>query len=320
MNNIDGKEDGYWTVEEIRHYIIDELKNRFPNSIIMRELSSIDIMILKEDGCIPVEIQKTYAIGNRTSISSFEDRTRRQIERNINIYDICWLFLDNNFLEHLMHTSSRTVSFDMRWLYKYYREGKVNIFSITRDGIIKELKDEDLNILTKFTINDLSKNKSSIVYNVLKWKGFTTEEINEIYSNFERYNMHSIKKWLHAKGRTQREREFGTVYSAFDNLYGIESILNCSAPDNNSLRFYMSSCRTIGLFSSDYYDKYKSTIFTDELDIAKYFDGYENNKELWEYIREYPVDNRTLNMIVKGKYPNYLKDRNMQKNIDDCWN
>lgn len=52
MENIN--EDRYWTVEEIRPYIIEYLKKRFPDSVIEREFDDVDLMIHGPN--IPVEI------------------------------------------------------------------------------------------------------------------------------------------------------------------------------------------------------------------------------------------------------------------------
>lgn len=83
MENTNKINDRYWTVEEIRPHIIRYLKDKFPESIIMREFDKIDIMILGPN--IPVDIQKTYIhhVNGSVRISGFEDNTRRQIEINI---------------------------------------------------------------------------------------------------------------------------------------------------------------------------------------------------------------------------------------------
>jgi hypothetical protein len=66
-------------------------------------------------------------------------------------------------------------------------------------------------------------------------------------------------------------------------------------------------------------DKYAKIQFVDESNVAKYFDGYNSNKELWKYIRIHPIDTKTFYAIIRGKYPNFIKDRNGQKTLEDTW-
>lgn len=79
----DREEDRYWNVEEIRPCIIEELKKRFPDSIIEREFDQLDLMIHGSN--IPVEIQRTRCDhrDGKPQLSYFEDVIRRQIEQNI---------------------------------------------------------------------------------------------------------------------------------------------------------------------------------------------------------------------------------------------
>lgn len=42
MSNLNKKENKYWKVEKVRPYIINYLKERFPDSIIEREFSHVD--------------------------------------------------------------------------------------------------------------------------------------------------------------------------------------------------------------------------------------------------------------------------------------
>lgn len=317
MNNLNGK--GYWTVEEIRPYIIEELKKRFPDSIIRQESGRVDIVVLMKNNNIPVEIQRTRG-AKYINVSGFEDETRRQIEQDMEIFEKCWLFLDAKFLEYLRNASNTSISLNMKWLYDYYIEGKVKVFSITKDGIIRELENTDLNILTRFTISNIDKNMHNIEYSLLAWNGFTTEEINDIYTNFKRNDMgyQGLNNWCLRMDSTDREKEYGHICHSLGQLYAIDYILNCSTQSDDTIRKRITNCRQAGLFNRDGGDT-GITTFTDEADIAKYFYGYNNNKELWDYLRSHTIDNRILYKVVTGEYPNYLKDRRNQKNIEDAW-
>ena len=56
----------------------------------------------------------------------------------------------------------------------------------------------------------------------------------------------------------------------------------------------------------------------DKYDILKYFPGYFEKKELWDYWMVHAVNHSTFIATVRGEY-DYLKDRKNQKNIDDAW-
>lgn len=66
-------------------------------------------------------------------------------------------------------------------------------------------------------------------------------------------------------------------------------------------------------------DKFARITFVDNSNIAQYFSGYIKNKELWDYLRVHPVDTKTFHTIVRGEYPNFVKDRKNQKSIDNAW-
>lgn len=314
----------YWYPEEIIPYIIRFLKEKFPNSIIRQQSDKADIVVLRDNDDIPVEIQKTLTRSNSNGvrIAYFEDSCRRQIEQNIEISGMCYFFLDENFLAYLKNISCSSISLNMKWLYEHYKERKVEIFSITRKGIIKPLGEEDLSILTKFVITGLDKNRHRIEYNVLKWKGYTTDEINHFYdefkSNSREYN-NKFYRWLYRKESARREIEFGNICLALGQLNCINNILNCS---ESNVTQGVTFCRDIGLFNKDGGNgqgKYARTSFTDKANIAQYLDGYKNNKELWEYIRIHPAETRIFYKLISGEYPNYLKDRKGQKSIEEAW-
>lgn len=316
----------FWYSDDVRPYIIKYLKERFSDSIIRQESNFVDITVLRELGSVPVEIQSVRVSNGKITSCSFEDRTRRQVEENIDISGICFLFLDAKFLEHLKNTSSKYISLNMKWLYEYYKQEKVKVFSITKSGIIKELKDDDLNILTKFNISYLDRNRSRIEYNLLKWKKFTTDEINDIYKLFKEKNKKNLKydaftSWLLRKEANNREKEYGYICLSLGYLDHIDEILRCSSTKDH-LGFYLHICEKIGIIYRNGHPNNNSTriYIVNEPNILQFFDGYLENKELWDYLKNHPIDNRTFKTIIIGEYPKFLKERKNQKNIEDAWN
>ena len=309
-------------VEEIRPYIIKYLKEIFPDSIIIPEFNHVDIMILGPN--IPVEIQKTYVdkVYNSPAVAQFGDTSRRQVEQNIDSCKNCWLFMDNKFLEYLRYTSNKTISAKLDWIYKYYKEQKLKIFSITIDGTIKELENNDVNLFTKF--NDISTDKYIIAYNILKKIGFETEEIVGMYNSFKKSDTRDFGQWLLRNEGTDREKLYGKIKQSLNNLYDIRNVLNCSVPkDIKKSQQAVKSIYAIGLFEriGEGYTSDKSVRirFIDKYNISQCIGEYKDNKELWDYIREHPVDTRTFYAIVRGEYPNFLRDRQKQKNIEEAW-
>ncbi len=317
-NTNDKTESEYWYPEEVRPYIISYLKKFFPNSIIRQESNLVDILVLENNNATPVEIQRTYLHYGSPVINKFEDDTRRQIENNIDIYNKCWFFLDEKFLNHLKTSTSKSISLNMKWCYVFYKEGKMKMFSINKEGLIKELKNEDIQIFLKFSLSNIDKNKPRIEYNLLKWKKFSTDEMLDIYNKF-RQNMdfsHLIQ-WCRRKGNTSREREYGEICQAHGNLNEINEILNCTYKNISSIKL---DARNIGLFNrvgGNSNDRHARINFVDYANIAQYFDGYLKNKELWDYLRNYPIDAHQFYAIIRGNCPNFLKDMKNQRTISE---
>lgn len=337
-NNI-GERNKYWISDEVRPYIFEFLKKEFPNMYILHEFDQVDLFVLDEN--LPVEIQsvrlqtKGKDILKGPCISNFEDNIRRQIESNISIYGRCWFFFDAHLLEYMQNDMGRHNSINLDWLYQYMKEGKMRIFVITFDGIIKEMCDEDFIFLTKFSatckrsenedFRILRKNRSKIILNVLKGHRFTMEEVNNIYNLFKfkgddgQYK--SLLTWLMRKeqGRTNRQLEYGYIRDI--RLEHINNVLNCmidngakddsKQPRNSRSLLYM-------LLSSGLFDKGNDRIyFVDKYDIAQYLPGYIRNIELWNYLKTHSIENRLFLMVIRGEYPNYLEDRKKQNNMFD---
>lgn len=66
---VNGIEYIFWThAKVVRRYIREDLKNRFPNKIVAREINSIDFTIPELN--LPVEVQATVISGHMAGISS----------------------------------------------------------------------------------------------------------------------------------------------------------------------------------------------------------------------------------------------------------
>jgi len=317
--------DEYWRPDDIYPYILEFLKKEFPGNLIIREFNNVDIMIL--DANLPVEIQSTYTDGDYIRISDFEDRIRRQIEQNIEISGQCWLFLDEKLLRSLQNGLGRCSSVNMGWLYEFMKSGKMKVFTITISGSINSVYDKDLEFLfsgsTTCKINKdedyriLQRNKYKIALNILKGKGFTTDEIDSMYNLFKtrdsKQNVHFVK-WLMRKERTDRELEYAYSLSAINNLIHISDMLSCSI---DKIKYVVTSYGFYtGLFEKD---KYERVYFIDKYEISQYFPGYIRKKELWDYLRAHTVDKKTFYAIIRGE-TDYLWWIKNQTNIDDAWN
>lgn len=322
MNNINDngseKGDRYWKVEEVRSYIIEYFKKIFPDSIIMREFDRIDIMVFGPN--IPVEIQRS-----RNSASHFENEIRKQIEQNIEIFGQCWFFFDTEFLNYLSNIAGNT-SINMDWLYQFYKSGKAKVFTIAINGIIKEMRNEDFSFITRFSQTCkvskeeerriLQRNRSNITFKVLKKHGFTTDEINGLYNEYERNNESlSFINWL--RKREGRQNKLANILSSItlEKLIGINEMLKCCMKDRHAI----VHSSIIGIIEGNGHHKYRKIRCSDNGNILELFPGYFVKQELWDYWRIHIVDQTIFTKTVKGEYPNYLEDRKRQKNIEDSW-
>lgn len=319
------KEDRYWTVEDIRPYIINELKKRFPDSIIEREFDNVDIMVHGPD--IPVEIQKTYSSGRSTNVSEFEDRTRRQSVINIETYGTCWLFMDSKLLYHIQSNLTKRMSIDMMWMYQFWKDGKLRVFTISACGDITELSDhKDFEFIRRLsstcTLSKdeehriLNRNKSKITYKILKGHGFTTEECIDWRDEYDKNSEHlQFTSWL--KKRGGRQKELGDIQQAVNSIAVINDMLKCHS--NNYAAYMASILRIIEGIVPGNNNKYSRIRCSDNNNILENIPGYFEKKELWDYWRTHTVDHRTFLKVVRGEYPNYLRDIKTQKSIENAW-
>lgn len=320
-NNI--KDNIYWKVEEIRPYVIRYLKEKFPNSIIEREFGKVDIMV--HGPKIPVEIQKTYTRKNGyPCISLFEDSTRRQIERNIDDCNICWLFIDNEFLSYLQNNSNLTRSsdIDMEWIYNFWKSKKLRIFTTTIKGNIKEiLEDKEFDFLKKNEeLLKLQRNRYDIAYKIYKDYNLKTEEIDNWYSEYMRNTDGSqFNNWIRRKNK--RGEQLSNIRYALNSTYIINDMLICNMKNRRAI----THAANLGIIEGNEnnngggHSKHIWIRCADSHDILKHFPGYFENKELWDYWKTYTVHHDIFIKVVRGEYPNYLKDYKNQKNIEDAW-
>jgi len=323
MRYIDNGKDRYWTVEEIRPYIIEKLGEIFPNSIIEREFGKVDIMV--HGPKIPVEIQKTYIHDNEyPRMSDFENTTRRQIERDIEDCCICWFFMDKKFLCYLQDNPNLTRSsdIDMGWMYQFWKDRKLRIFTITVDGIIEEmLQDREFDFLRKAdSLIKLQRSRYDMAYEIYKSYGFTTEEINSWYDEYAKNTegLH-FSTWVRKKG--DRGEIFAKIKEALNNTYIINDMLRCDMKNRRAI----THAANLGIIEGNEnnkgggYSKYVWIKCSDNRNMFRHFTGYFEKKELWDYWRTHFVHHDTFVKVVRGEYPNYLRDYNNQKNIEDAW-
>lgn len=311
----------YWTVEEIRPYIINYLKKEFPDSIIKREFDKVDIMILGPN--IPVEIQRTRTVNNNVCIAQFENEIRKQIEQNIEIYEQCWFFFDEKFLRYL-NSGELNIwsSINMDWLYKFHKSEKIKVFTISNNGIITKLKDEDFKFIFKYSstcklsseedYRILEKNKSKIAYNIFKGYKFTTDEINNWYDEYEHSHIEDIRfyKWLSIKG--ERKKTFAKVLFAIGHLNDINDMFKCVLKNNSRI----STSSDIELIEGNGRNKYIKIKFIDKFDISKYFPGYFEKKEFWDYMKTHTISHNEFIATVRGEF-DYLGFYKNQKSLED---
>lgn len=311
MKNIEKTEDAnirtngrYWIVEEIRPHIIEYLQEKFPDSIIEREFDNIDIMI--HGSHIPVEIQKTQEVGKGSPhIANFEDRIRRQIETN-------------KLLDHLQNNLSISSSIDMSWSYQLFKSGKLRIFTITVDKIIRELEDKDFDFIKKDEDRIiLERNKYVIAYKIYKGHRFTTEETIGWYGEYEK-NTEGLPfaRWLIKKGG--RKKELGSIKHALGHLAQVNDMLNCNMKDRDTM-LYASILRILKGNGNHGNDRHARIICPDIDKILENFPGYLAKQELWNYWSDHDVSHNVFVKTVKGEYPNYLEDYKNMKSIEDMW-
>ncbi len=311
-----------WKVEFIRPLIRKFLKEKYPESLIVRELNDIDMTLFdnKSTNIIPIEIQRTSLFNKKFRHTEFEDSIRRQLEDNITNYGICYLFFDYEYIRFLQsYTKCTTISINLTWIVKLMRENILKVFAIRYDGETKELTTKDFDFLKVLSQTCpigydsderiLNRNKLKIFQNVIRGYNFTQEEITQFENEFDSRNNKESKSShdYFIKSNNERCRQYGNILGAFHSLQNINKTLSCTLNENEDHRSQFGA--TLGLFyrNSSYRSDSNAQIqFIDKFDIAQYFPGYLRNKEMWDYCKK---KQRIFKMnefrgIIKG-YFNY---------------
>ncbi len=313
----------WYDAEVVMPYIIKFLQKIFPNDIIISEFNNIDLTILNQE--IPVEVQSTIVAhkentGKNPSIihSQFEDHIRRQLEDNIENYGLCLFFFDFGYYRYLSEMASN-VSLNLDWMAKYVKDSKLKIFTVNYNGIITELKYEDLTFIKKLSNtcklecdNDcriLNRNKIKIMKSIIKNYEFTQNEIDGMRNEFTFKNenrKHSFYAFL-LNQKDERKKLYGQILTAVTNLTSINEILNMNQNYDSHAKYYAGVLKILemsGITSNS------RTKFIDKFDICKYFPGYIRKKEAWDSLKTMTYSDKELKNIF------YIKNKNIKTLLD----
>lgn len=315
-------------------YISEYLENEFSHSIILREFNKVDFIILKEN--LPCEVQSTPAriingcncVGN----SEFEEKIEKQLKQNIDKYGRCLFFFDSEYLRYLQTDISKGSRINLDWFYRYIKEGKLRVFTVRYDGIIKEVFLDDFKFISEISQmcstnresdeRILERNKFLILSNVLEWQNFSTNEFNIMYDKFKSTSMIDFDKWLLRDDHTDREELFHnlSVVMNINHLKSINNALDCNVDkiDIKDIRIYNFRMKILGLI--DIKDTGKISylkIFKDYAHIAQFFPGYMRNKELWDNLKTRYISHSTMSGLMTDQIDKrwYMN----QKDIATAW-
>ncbi len=314
--NIDGIIYKIWSIKWITPYLIKYIKETYPDGLVC-PFNRIDFVIFdnKTGDIIPVEIQRTILNRNHFGHSQFEGAIRKQLEDNIENYEKCWFFLDEEYLKYLHNGIKRKdISINMDWLVLYMKDYKLRTFSINYDGVVKELTTKDFKFLEQISNTCmisydsdnriLNRNKLKMFINVMKGYEFNQEEIDKYQKD---YIENSDKKKSQASGDFFRKSK-----NIRCKLYGyILQSLNCLITINNCLdmdstnRHDKYHATVLGIFEVIGHSCHGNTIkFTDKFDICKYFPGYLRQEKKWNFYRGNSIAANTFTDIINGVYKN----------------
>lgn len=111
----------------------------------------------------------------------------------------------------------------------------------------------------------------------------------------------------------------GNIIGALGNLISINKMLKCHSDHKG---YATNSAYILRIIDNG--GNHKKIINArisciDKDNILVHFPGYNEKRELWDYWRTHTVDHRIFIMVVKGEYPNYLRDYKNQKSIECTW-
>jgi len=287
-----------WSLKSIYPLIINIIKEKYPDSLVLPELNDIDLTIIdnKTDNIIPVEIQKTPISSNKFRHATFEDSIRRQLEDNIENYEKCWFFLDSEYLRYMQtETLRKNININMRWIINLMKKEKLKVFSIKYDGVVKELSINDFGFIEKLYPNDvltLNVNKSKIFHNIINGYNFGQDEINQFYDNSKFTKTCNGYGEDFIKNGNERCKLYGYLLNIINGRLNIINSCLDMKSYNSHIRIYL---RQLGFFED--YNK-----FVDKFDICKYFPGYMRKEKIWLNYKGNNIGNDMFHNLCIGRF------------------
>ena len=315
---VEHKGYNFWNNVDVVYDIVwDFLQEKFPDEIIFPELFGVDFVVLNKN--IPVEVQSTIVLNSKKgtdkarkiiSHTQFELSIEKQIKQNIENFGHCWFFFDSEYLRYLQNDLTRKSRINFDWLYQLIKDGMVKAFTVSYEGEITEISYKSFNFLSEISMTCnvgherdyriLDRNKIEIICNVLKGRGFTSDELFEFRKAFGESDVNSFNGWLLRKGGTEREYLFGSILQSSASLVFVNQVLSCDEEVKltRSNKYILS---VLGLFEVKGLAKGAVTCFIDKFYIASYFPGYVHNEKTWEHLRGNYVSLATLRKIITKK-------------------
>lgn len=279
----------FWTNAEIvLPHVYHYLTQIYPNDFILSEFNFIDFVVLGEN--LPVEVQSTIILrrsDNEKKVlahSYFEQMIGKQIRQNVERYGKCWFFFDSEYFRYLRSEGSISRKLDFGWFVDYVRDHLLRIFIIDYTGVIDEISHDDLRFLVKsYDDKMLVFNKITILSEVIRGYGYTSDEIREYYRAYMQEREQSKKGsfifWLKKKEQPARIKTLAYILFAISGEFKhLEDFFSRTKFDWNRVR---TSLSFLGVL------EYKNNKWTleDHYDVLKYFPGYNKNNLFWDGIR-----------------------------------
>lgn len=323
IENIDNKNNGivriatngteyiFWKhTDVVRKYIKGDLKNRFPNKLIVREISDIDYVIPEIN--LPVEIQSTILNNGRgVAYKQWEDRIRGQIEQNIINYGGCLFYFDSELLR-AMKSAGHCISINMDWFRTFIKDEKLIVNTISHNGIVeaKQYKDFDfiVNISQSCPIaaekdgRILNDNKLKILANALKFHSFTQEEIDRFEDGYEKSDKDDVGNYIYTfliKQPNGRSKLYGKLLKSIGHLESINKAFDGYIVGNNFLQNGVS----LGIFESEGTSGGKHNHlmrFVNNSMSSLFFPAYMRHKDTWDEFKGKWLVTKRMEYIVKG--------------------